>query len=300
MRSFILGTDWGEDCDDAVALRILCRHHKAGKIRLLGVGVNTCDKDTAGSVYGFLKKEGVSDVAVGIDRAAAYLNIDARYQARLAKYAPEKSNDDAEDSIRLYRRLIAEAPGKVEIMEIGFLQVLAGAITSQPDDISPKSGIELFSEKVEKVWIMGGKFDCQGGKEYNLSRHADACAAASVVCDKCPVPITFLGWEIGARLITGDELDKNDYLHEVLNDHGSGDGRESWDPMLCLMAIIGDEKKAGYSVKCGTARVDAETGCNYFEYDSNGKHKYVIKDFEDSYYSRQINDLIKSEGVCIK
>lgn len=300
MRKFIFGTDWGEDCDDVVALRILSRYHKAKKIDLIGIGINTCDKNSVASVYGFLKNEGMDGVAVGIDREAEHLNIEARYQARLAQLAPDKANLDAEDAIRMYRRLIAESDCKVEIIEVGFLQVLAGAILSSGDDISPKSGIELFKEKVEKVWIMGGKFSEQGGREYNFSRHQEACVAASAVCESCPVPITLLGWEIGAGLITGDELDKNDPLYLALYDHGSGTGRESWDPMLTLMAIIGDEKSAGYSVRVGRARVDAKTGQNYFDYDENGSHKYVIKDYEDSYYSKQINDIIKTGDVCIK
>ena len=38
MRSFILGTDWGADCDDCVALRVLSRFVKKGEINLLGIG----------------------------------------------------------------------------------------------------------------------------------------------------------------------------------------------------------------------------------------------------------------------
>ena len=34
MRKFIFGTDWCEDCDDVVALRILSRYHKAKKSTL--------------------------------------------------------------------------------------------------------------------------------------------------------------------------------------------------------------------------------------------------------------------------
>ena len=41
MRHFILGTDWGEDCDDAVAVRYLARKHRAGEIELCGIGLNT-------------------------------------------------------------------------------------------------------------------------------------------------------------------------------------------------------------------------------------------------------------------
>ena len=42
MRKFILGTDWWTDCDDAVALRLITRAVKDGKVGLVGVGINAC------------------------------------------------------------------------------------------------------------------------------------------------------------------------------------------------------------------------------------------------------------------
>lgn len=292
MRNFILGTDWGEDCDDVVAVRILSRYHKAKKINLCAIGINTCVDVSAASLYGFLKTEGV-DIPVGVDKNCPHKIQTFRYQPRLAaSYAPDKTNDDAEDSVRLYRRILAQATEPVEIMEIGFLQVIAGALMSEPDDISDKSGMELFKEKVSRVWIMGGKWDEQGGKEYNFSCYPFACRGAADFVNNCPVPITFLGWEIGANLITGDKLGEGDVLLDVLRDHGSGSGRESWDPMLVLLAVIGNEEAAGYKTVIGKAKVDGETGKNYFEEDENGTHKYVIKAQSDSYYSDLINGII--------
>ena len=39
MRNFVLGTDWWDDCDDVVAMRLLTRYVREEKINLLGVGV---------------------------------------------------------------------------------------------------------------------------------------------------------------------------------------------------------------------------------------------------------------------
>lgn len=296
MRSFIFGTDWGEDCDDVVALRVILRHHKAGKARLLGAVINTCAENSVSSMYGFLAYEGVDGIAVGIDRGVSHVKIETRYQTRLTAYAPDKTNDDAEDAVRLYRRLIAEADGKVEIIEVGFLQALAGAIMSEGDDISPKTGLELFAEKVEKIWIMGGKWNEQFGKEYNFCRHSEARVGSSIVCEKCPCPITFLGWEIGSCVSTGDFLDEDDLLYGVLCDwHGRPSGRESWDPMTALLAMIGDEEKAGYSTVSINPSVNSDTGANTFEENPDSNRKFVIKKFPDSYYIDMINDIIKTE-----
>lgn len=293
MRDFILGTDWWTDCDDVVALRIIARAVKEKKIGLLGIAMNACMEDSVASLKGALMQEGMEKVPVGIDPEAVDFGRNPPYQKRLAAlYCPDGSNADAMDSVRLYRQILADREEPIELIEIGYLQVVAAVLGSGPDDISEKTGMELFREKVSKVWVMAGKWDRDGEQENNFCRNQRSRVAAEVFCRCCPVPVTFLGWEVGYDVLTGGELDEADYLHQVLVDHGSKDGRCSWDPMLVLMAIIGDEEAAGYHTVTGYARVDALTGANYFAEDPNGLHKYVIKKFDNEYYKTTINCII--------
>lgn len=293
MRSFILGTDWGADSDDAVAIRVLARHVKQGKADLKGIGINCCKENAYASLIAYLEREGLTNVPVGIDESELDFDWQETYQKRLASYKPQLSNKDAENGVRLYRRILCEAIEPIEIMEVGFLQILAGLLKSQPDDLSPKNGVELVSEKVRRVWIMGGKWDEVGGLEFNLCINTLARISANEVCKLCPVSITFLGWEIGSRLITGDKLENGDTLKDVLVDHGSGNGRESWDPMLVTLAMIGNPEKAGYKTVKGFATVDGKTGQNYFKEDEKGLHEYVIKEMPNNYYTDMINEIIK-------
>jgi hypothetical protein len=293
MRSIILGTDWWSDCDDAVALRVIARCAKAGKVKLLGVGINACMEHSVASLKAFLNCEGLPSVPIGIDRSATDFVGKAVYQRRLAKqFAPSLSNDDGEDAVRLYRRLLAASTEKVEILEIGFLQVVAALLQSGPDDISPKSGLALVREKVAKFWVMAGKWDNDGEKEHNFCNNARSRAAGAAFCTLCPVPVTFLGFEIGYGVITGNDLAENDVLHQVMSDHGSAKGRHSWDPMLALLALIGDEREAGYDTVKGTARVDADTGANHFTPHADGKHSYVIRQHDAAFYAEKINEII--------
>ena len=290
MRHLLLGTDWGEDCDDAVAVRLLARKHAAGEIDLCGIGINTRFDESVSSLTAFLEREGVS-VPIGIDRGCPELHGRITYQKRLAAYRPDLTNADAEDAVRLYRRLLAEAREPIEIMEVGFLQVIAAALMSGGDDISPKTGSDLFREKVAHVWIMGGRWDVENGKEYNFSRDAIACRAAAELVANCPVPITFLGWEVGATVITGGHLPEGDALGDVLRDYGNPKGRMSWDPMLVHLAVIGDPARAGYTTVRGTATVDPDTGVNRFTV-GEGSHRYVVKAREDSFYAAAIDEII--------
>ncbi|NLA77336.1 MAG: hypothetical protein GX851_05850, partial [Clostridiales bacterium] len=133
------------------------------------------------------------------------------------------------------------------------------------------------------------------GKEYNLINTAASRLAGHFICENSPVPVTFLGFEVGESVITGGGEPDGDLLREGMCAHGSKNGRSSWDPMLTLMAVINDEARAGYKKVCGTARVNPETGENNFEENENGRHAYVVKQYPDSFYENQIHSLIVSE-----
>ena len=293
MRSFIIGTDWWDDCDDAVAMRLLTKAHKRGDICIGGIVINACMEDSVRSLDGFLSLEGCDDIPIGIDLEATDYGGNPPYQKRLASHSTRyTSNQDAENCVRLYRKILACAKEPVEIVEIGFLQAFAALLESGADDISPQTGVELVRDKVAKCWVMAGKWTADGEKENNFCRNQRARAGSNLFCEKCPVPITFLGWEIGYNVITGQKLSPNDHLHQVLVDHGHPNGRSSWDPMLVLLALTGDTEKAGYTCIFGTASVDAQTGGNYFVCSRNGKHCYVVKKQENSYYENVINQMI--------
>ena len=293
MRNFILGTDWWTDCDDAVAVRLLTRNVADGKINLLGVCINACMDYSVASLKSFIEADGIKNIPIGIDLEATDFYGTPPYQKGLAeRFNSYVTNDSAENGVRLYRRLLSECEGRAEILEIGFLQVVSAVLKSEADDISPLSGIELFKEKVSKIWVMAGKWDEEGGKEHNFAFTQRSRTAAKEFCELCPVPMTFLGFEVGHGAISGKKLSPSDHLYGVLRDHGSENGRDSWDPMLTLMALIGDEEKAGYDVVTGTASVDAETGANYFKKSLDGPHKFVVKKYPDSFYTDMIDEII--------
>ena len=294
MRSFILGTDWWSDCDDAVAIRLLARAVKAGEGRLLGAVINACMEHSVASLKGFFRSEGIEDLPIGIDLAATDYSGETLYQERVAKtFCPDVKNTDAEDGVRLYRRLLVESDTPVEIIEIGFLQVAAALLKSGADDISEKSGVELVCEKVKKFWVMAGKWDADGEKEHNFCLNARSRIGGKEFLSLCPVPMTFLGYEVGCDVITGDCFaDDTDVLCRLMADYGTVNGRSSWDPMTVLMALVGDEAAAGYKTVRGTASLNVESGQNFFAPSDSGLHRFVIKDRPNEFYKTQINERI--------
>ncbi len=294
MKHFILGSDWWSDCDDAVAIRLLLNLHKAGKISLDGIVINACMEYSAAGLDGFLQLSGVSNIPIGIDYEGTDFYGEGRYQERLSKFAKNiKSNADAENPIKLYRKILAQSNEKINILEIGFPQVLANLLKSEPDEFSPLNGIDLVREKADHLWIMAGKWDVpEGAKEHNFCNNLRASQAAEYLCENWPTPITFLGFEVGVTVITGTKLDHDDFLYQAMVDNNYPNGRCSWDPMLVLLGTSGNLEQEGYTSVYGTAQVDGSTGMNYFTENPEGMHRYVKKTEPDEFYAARIDSII--------
>ncbi len=286
-RKIILGTDWWTDCDDCVALRLLSNAHKNNEIELVAVGINGCMEHSAPSLNAFLLNEGLGDIPIGIDLSGTdYAGDFFAYQKPLCAY-PHKvmRNEACENAADMYKRILSESNEKIDIIEIGFCSIIADLLESD-------GGVDLVREKVGRFYIMAGKWDEKNGSEHNFNNNHRSRKAGHILCEKCPVPITFLGFEVGLNVLTGDGLPKDDMLTVALTHYGCAEnGRHSWDPMTALLAVIGNGKKAGYETVCGTAQVDAETGKNNFTV-GNGLHRYVVKAMPDSYYRNEIQKRI--------
>ncbi len=290
MKNVILGTDWWDDCDDVVAVRLLTNLHKQHEVNLLGVIINACMEYSVSSLGAFLNSCDV-EVPIGIDLEATDFGGTTVYQKPLAGLPSRyKGNIDAEDPVKLYRRLLADSDTKVDIMEIGYPQVLAALLNSPEDEYSQLTGMELVAQKVGHLWMMAGKWgEVDGGVENNFARNRRASIAAAQLCEQWPTAMTFLGWEVGATVITGTQLPQDDLLKEVMVNHGSGEGRSSWDPMLILLAAAVKPEQAGYECVYGQARVTPEEGRNFFTPSATGRHRYVVKQRPDQWYAAEID-----------
>ena len=291
MLNILHGTDWWTDCDDIAALRVLCRAHKAGKINLLCVGIDSVMEYSAPSVSAFCQNEGVN-VPIGVDRSAVREGKNCRYQKLLACYPHTvNSNCECEDAWRLYRKTLASLDGRADITEVGFPQIIMQLLQSGPDEFSPLTGQELVKQKVGRIWLMAGKWDVSPGREYNLSAYPLCAEAGHYLCNHSPVPLIFLGFEVGYGVITGNTVPDGDLLKEAFRAHGSPNGRHSWDPMLVTAAVTQDFEAAGYSAVYGTAHVDPATGDNTFT-PGPGTHCYLVKTQPDSFYADTINAIL--------
>ncbi len=289
--NIIHGTDWWTDCDDIAALRILCRAHKRNLVNIRCVCADAVGRYTAQSIDAFIKSEGL-DIPIGVDKSYSADDSKCKYQKFLSQFPNSKTNDDCPDGYKLYRKMLWESEEKCHITEVGFPQIIHQLMISEPDEICPLGGMELVSRKVEKIWMMAGDWRGRVHKEYNVVATAAGLEAMRFILDNSPVPVTCLGFEAGESVITGQTLQDDDILKQAYTYNRHPDGRSSWDPMLTLLAVIGDEEKAGYKKISGTAFVDEE-GYTVMNECEKGLHSYVVKKHEDKFYEDLINEILE-------
>lgn len=279
MRKFIFETDWFTDVDDCIALRFLCRslddEHK-----LLGINVNSPSPYAYASIKAFLK-DCKKDAPIALDFDGKYEGED-RYQKEMAE-GENSTNADAEDTLTFYKRILEEND-EIEILSVGFLNSLEKVYKAYP---------ELFKKKVKKIWCMAGKWDEDGGKEWNIRERGYSLPINSsrFIINDTDLEIVFLGGEVGKTVLTANKLDKNDMLYKAICAYGVPNGRCSWDPMLVMLAYEEEKYQGSYGYVKGVATIDEE-GKNHFV-EGEGRHSYVVKLKPDSYYEDLINEVIR-------
>ena len=291
----VFGTDWWTDCDDVAALDILLKAHRYGLIDLKAIGVSSVMRYSAPSVKAVCEQHGLGHIPISLDTSAARKGVFCLYQKKLAAHCISGfTNADCPEAYRLYRSVLASLPEKAVIVDVGFPTILTELLASGPDEYSDLTGAQLVESKASEVVVMGGRWDKAAGREYNFCAYRRNRRAAAYLCAHCPVPLTFLGYEVGKSVITGGKAVPG-LTGTAYAAHLSPKGRPSWDPMTALFAVIGDAGKAGYRRVRGTASVDPETGKNSFTICDGGKHAYLVKEKEDRFYQKQIDEILCME-----
>ena len=185
------------------------------------------------------------------------------------------------DALTVLRRTLAAAADQsVTYCSVGALSNLEDLIRSQPDDLSPLSGLELIKKKIKLTVIMGGGFPRTANPETNIK--LDPAAAVTVV-NEWPGPILWQGYEVGAALITGSELQKTPETNpvrrafELRMHHGApalAHGKPSHDQATVLLAVRGPQPELWDVIEKGRVVFDSDGHCQWSR-DWAKAHRYV-------------------------
>jgi len=210
----IFDTDFGGDVDDLGALVMLHNFVDKGECNLLAVMCWSTEQYSVSAVDAVNRYYGHPDIPVGTRKDSAYYES-WNYSKTLADKFPHKlSYKEAEDATYLYRKLLAASDDKsIVIVTVGPLMNIQKLIKSGADAISNLNGKELIEKKVKEFVIMGGQFP-EGAKEWNFDGAMPG--VTQFVLRNITVPTTFLGFEIGVVIKTGEvfnQIDPNTPLY---------------------------------------------------------------------------------------
>lgn len=249
----IFDTDIAPDYDDVGAMALLHAFADKGEATILAtISCNTFETTapTLSVINTYFKRP---DIPIGITKGD-FPNKDCSQQwAQFinAKYPHGlKSNDQAEDAVKLYRKLLVGQPdGSVTIITVGFFTNVSNLLNSVPDEYSSLSGKELVQKKVKQLVSMAASLgkDGKGGNEFNVV--VDAAASRNVF-NNWPTPVVISGFDIGEKILTGTKLIANERITNspvkdafkiALEKDGNTVGRNSWDQTAVLVAVRGFE-----------------------------------------------------------
>jgi len=273
MQKIILDTDIGGDCDDVGALALLNVFCRRGLAKLLAVTVDTYLQTAPAAAAAINAYYGNNDVPVGIIKEGGNLIHDDIYATELSKRFPTRYSDaPAPDGVKLIREILSKNKVKdIKIVGIGKQCLLARLLSSGPDEISEKTGMELLEENVSETVLMGGNFEISE-PESNI---ASDISSAVAIAQNWPMPVTYAPYELGIKIKTGKKLMLKNPKHPMsiaYKIHSNGD-RYSWDPVAVLYAVAGAGKL--YKLTPFGEVVFSETGVSSFLTEGEKKHRYL-------------------------
>lgn len=275
----------GNDIDDALALAMLHTLQRQGECRLLGVAISK--GNPWASAYTRLVNDCCGDrsIPIGINEAAPTPE-EGNFIRKISESHGELPGGE-EEAVPMLRRLLAAQPDhSVVLVTIGFFTNVSRLLDSPPDDVSELTGLDLFARKVRFVSSMAGNFRPEentgpdvGNPEFNI--RTDVPAAQNFV-SRCPAPIFFSGFEVGAAVrfpsTAIEELLVENPDHPIAAGYAAylpmPYDRQSWDQTAVLQAVR-PEAEYFESSSAGTVKIDDE-GYITFEPSEKGLHRHLI------------------------
>ncbi|HEY8661879.1 MAG TPA: nucleoside hydrolase [Hanamia sp.] len=256
--SIIFDTDIAPDYDDVGAMALLHAFADMGKAKILATMSSNAFETTAPTISVLNTYFNRPGIPIGITKTALP-NKDCSQQwaqAIISKYPHAlKSNDEAMDAVKLYRKILSSQPDKsVTIISVGFFTNLAGLLNSKSDEYSKLNGMALVKKKVKRLVSMAARIDKDGKSGYEFNVMVDAAASQKVFAD-WPTPVTISGFEIGEKILTGIRLINNETIQNspvkdafqiALAKDNNKLGRNSWDETAVLVAVLGIEPYFGF------------------------------------------------------
>lgn len=239
VKSMIIDTDFASDADDILAIRMALCYQDLGMIDVKGIALSTAYSRSPSAIHALCHYDGYGNIPVAMDTSGNSCVVHTEYVNVM--YERAKSRDDYEQPVQMYRRLLSESEGKINIVTLGFLQNIQDLMNSKPDAYSPLTGAELIQEKVGTLYIVGGSdngrpsFNFWYGKERSIK-------AAQAVAKNFPGNIVWLPTDLSHDTFCGqfynnEDKKKKDIVTNALISNNQSNGVVAWDVFSVWCAV---------------------------------------------------------------
>jgi len=205
--NIIMDSDMANNADDVGDHAMLWALAARGEANVLALILSSTNDYSASCAHAIASYYGHPNVLIGANKGT----IPGTYAATTSAYTqqvtnqfgtPGNSRDNYPDAATAYRQALANAPDhSVYIVNGGFCRPMYDLLRSEPDAISPLTGLQLVAQKVRRAVFAAGRFPDSGSSpEGNLANDPDS---ASYVVANWPTEIVWLGYDEGWNVITG-------------------------------------------------------------------------------------------------
>lgn len=283
----IFDTDFGGDADDLGALAMLHTYVSEGKVDLLALMCWSTEQYAVSGIDAVNTFYGRPNVPIGLRQAGVFHETWNHSKPITDNHDYDITPENAEDATELYRKILSEAEDRsITIVTVGPLANILYLLESEADNISNLTGNELIHQKVREFVIMGGQFP-SGESEWNFNGNMPG--VTKKVIAQLDVPITFLGYEVGLIIKTGEVFNDLDPKHPLYlgyyhfsenapwikeNFQGSILDNASYDQTAVLYAVEGGVGEYWERIENGKCVPD-EVGGNTWVDSENSNHNYL-------------------------
>lgn len=239
-QKVIIDTDYASDADDILALELAMVYNNHNIIDLIGVVLSTTYSRSPMALHNQLSKNGYGYIPVAMDTVHG-VQVETNY----VDVMYEGGSSEYEQPVTMYRRLLSNTDSKVNIITLGFTQNLEDLLKSQPDNYSSLNGIDLVSEKVNTVYIVGGNLKNRPSFNFYWGKGRNTTTAAQYVYKTLPVRTIYITEEMGNDVFCGgfyNQQDKNqrNLITKALKSNNQEYGVVAWDPfaVYCMVSDI--------------------------------------------------------------
>jgi hypothetical protein len=205
----VIDTDLFSNADDVGALATAFALQQRGEARVLAIGLSTrtslpsVARSSWRCVAAIAQFYGAGSVPIGSHQPHDGNQVNTDEFAGPCGQLADPATPPPGSAVRVYRRALAGGPdGRVTMVGVGYSQNLAALLDSPADDISPLTGRQLITRKVQELVLMAGGYPHRAG-ENNLQGDV---RSAQRLADAWPTPVIWSGYEVGDAVHTGSTI----------------------------------------------------------------------------------------------